>query len=511
MSLRKKTEGARSLPGRRYLAAVPLGAMLATSLAMATGGPANAADMLPCGPGPQKVTYSDAMAGFKTTGWQNELLNLKQFNSAGGRVLTSVKLTRGAAAEQKSQFWSNNELLVVNVSQFITKTTVTMTGPVPALPDVEVSYDAPPFNLPKAPEVGTPGATTYLPGPSAAEWDSATGENVTTYTDAPTLGVFTGAGDVTFVGGSAGGTTYTAVPNTVGNNTYSRSKISASVEYTYVCSDLQVTKTVTGEPAPVDWGFDFTISPAPQDGTAATLRATKANPTVKFTGLIAGTSYTVTEGAAPGFTPEGVKCNRQPGPVAAVGGQTVSCTANNVVIPPEPTQTPTPTLTPTVTPSETPTLTPSATPTSATPTPTKNTPTSTPTQTTVPTVSPTCGVIGSEGADACTVVPLTVSAKGATSQVKRGSYQVIVKSAKTDSKIASLGAYAECFDADGDTVKCTYKVTKSSGKVQVKITKTAAKCKIKTVSATVTASPKAAFQNQYTLKQWTRTWKVKAC
>ncbi|CAM5458094.1 DUF5979 domain-containing protein [Leifsonia shinshuensis] len=91
---------------------------------------------------------------------------------------------------------------------------------------------------------------------------------------------------------------------------------------------LSVTKTVSGASAPADWGFDFTLQPAPSQGPA-TQRATAAAPTVTFAGLVPGRTYTVTEAAVPGFTQVSLSCAGGGASVTPAPGAALSCQAVN--------------------------------------------------------------------------------------------------------------------------------------------------------------------------------------
>ncbi len=71
-------------------------------------------------------------------------------------------------------------------------------------------------------------------------------------------------------------------------------------------SQVSVTKTVTGSTV-TPWSFPFTLSPAPT-GQTATQNATNATPTVTWTGLVPGSTYTVGEGTVPGYDQGTMTC-----------------------------------------------------------------------------------------------------------------------------------------------------------------------------------------------------------
>jgi uncharacterized repeat protein (TIGR01451 family) len=89
---------------------------------------------------------------------------------------------------------------------------------------------------------------------------------------------------------------------------------------------VQVTKTVQGT-----WpsgGVAFTISPMPA-GQPATKTATQASPTVSWTGLAPGQTYTIAEANLPGYVNGAIDCDGdnvfQPAP-----GQNVTCEVTNI-------------------------------------------------------------------------------------------------------------------------------------------------------------------------------------
>jgi uncharacterized repeat protein (TIGR01451 family) len=101
--------------------------------------------------------------------------------------------------------------------------------------------------------------------------------------------------------------------------------VTCSVNNTQLGS-VQVTKTVQG--AWPSGGVAFTISPVPA-GQQATKSATQASPTVSWTALAPGQTYTVTEANLPGYVNGAMDCDGdnvfQPAP-----GQNVTCEVTNV-------------------------------------------------------------------------------------------------------------------------------------------------------------------------------------
>ena len=69
-------------------------------------------------------------------------------------------------------------------------------------------------------------------------------------------------------------------------------------------ASVRVTKHVTG---PTPWEFEMNISPVPS-GQPAKQTVTWNNPTVVWTNLVAGTTYTVTETANPGYDAGPMTC-----------------------------------------------------------------------------------------------------------------------------------------------------------------------------------------------------------
>jgi hypothetical protein len=100
-------------------------------------------------------------------------------------------------------------------------------------------------------------------------------------------------------------------------------------------AQLSVTKTVTGDGAPSDWGFEFTITPAPANGSPDTITATAANPVVIFTGLQPGQEYRVVEAPAEGYEASPIVCGPGGGAAAvAVAGDVTECTVQNRYVAP---------------------------------------------------------------------------------------------------------------------------------------------------------------------------------
>ena len=128
----------------------------------------------------------------------------------------------------------------------------------------------------------------------------------------------------------------------------------AGVGQTIVCSatnaatpaSVSVSKSVTGVDASLAWSFDFSISPtagvigaSPQSiaGTGSTTSAATAS----WSGLIPGTTYTITEAAVAGWTTSAFSCtgvtdtDQSPSSVTFVAGvgQTIVCSASNAAAP----------------------------------------------------------------------------------------------------------------------------------------------------------------------------------
>ncbi|WP_404430783.1 hypothetical protein LG299_12690 [Microbacterium lacus] len=72
-------------------------------------------------------------------------------------------------------------------------------------------------------------------------------------------------------------------------------------------ASLTLTKQVEGAPADYPWSFDVTIDPAPADA-AATQAVTAAAPTISWAHLSLGTTYTLTEAAAPEWAAGDIVC-----------------------------------------------------------------------------------------------------------------------------------------------------------------------------------------------------------
>ncbi len=96
-------------------------------------------------------------------------------------------------------------------------------------------------------------------------------------------------------------------------------------------ASVSATKTVVG--TDLDWSFDFTITGQLPAGETATKTASKANPTVSWSGLLPGTAYTVAETAAPGYTPGAVTCLAGSATFTPQPGQSVACGVTNTAVP----------------------------------------------------------------------------------------------------------------------------------------------------------------------------------
>lgn len=491
--------------------AIPAGAMVAAMVSPLVPA-AVAADGLPCAPGVNTVTYSDAMADYRDTPWSGETLDLTQFNGGPGRVLTKVDLSRTEDVKQRIWIFSTapSAEQTVNFVRSTGTINTTATG-LPAFPPVDIAFERTNFQL-------APLEQVYLPGPTAATFDEQTKTQVDSFSDASSLAVFTGTGNVVVSGQATGSLDSSTTPSgNSGSANYTYAKFSASVTYSYVCSWMAITKTVSaaaGATAPTEWQFSFTISPAPADGSAATVSVTQAQPRAVWSGLVAGTAYTVTETASPGYTQGGVTCGATSGGTTAVGGQTVECTANNTYVPPPPCITPPPGTPPGATPPPggtwcyppttppTPCVTPSP---GVTPSP-SSTPPGGGTWCVTPTPDDTCAAVGSDGNTTCTAVPLSVKAKKATSKVSRSKWVTVITSAKTTS-VGSISKSLTCYKADGTTTTACKKKYGKSNSVKVKVSS----CTAATVKVAITAAPKAAYEASYTATNWTRTWSFKAC
>lgn len=143
--------------------------------------------------------------------------------------------------------------------------------------------------------------------------------------------------------------------------------------------DVSVTKTVAGADPGQEWSFDLVLTPggAAEPGTRTVTGTGPGTATVSWTGLVAGSEYTVTEpDPGAGWTAGEVTCtglaDADPGTagfqLVAEAGASVECAvANTAGQGPSPSPTPSPTPTPT--PSPTPTPTSSPTPSSPSPSP----------------------------------------------------------------------------------------------------------------------------------------------
>lgn len=119
--------------------------------------------------------------------------------------------------------------------------------------------------------------------------------------------------------------------------------ISCSLTNTATPGEVEVTKTVTGVLPDFEWEIPFTISPVPA-GQDATQSATTADPTVGWTGLLTGETYTLTEEVPAGWTGGAITCvvthaddstEEVDGVFTIEAGDTVACAVTNEVLPGE--------------------------------------------------------------------------------------------------------------------------------------------------------------------------------
>jgi hypothetical protein len=213
------------------------------------------------------------------------------------------------------------------------------------------------FTLDPAPPVGGATLTATAASPTVT-WSDLLPGTTYTVTETPVDGFESGTIDCGDGTGSVAPTPGSTVECTVTNVAQAQT------------AGLSVVKSVTGDGAPTDWSFQFDITPAPLEGPAS-VTVTDEQPSASFSGLEPGTTYTVSETGAEGFTST-IDCGDGTATATPEAGDEVVCQAENTVEAPEPTPTPTATPTPTPTPTATPTPSPSPSPT--TPTPTVTTP-----------------------------------------------------------------------------------------------------------------------------------------
>ncbi|MGV1006867.1 MAG: choice-of-anchor E domain-containing protein, partial [Candidatus Nanopelagicales bacterium] len=301
---------------------------------VATGTPASAAP-LPCGPGVQHVTYSDA-TGQEDVDW-NQTLSLTKFNAAGGRKLQQVTLARALDVEQRLEVHNNSTTTAQVVTGVDSYSNVVMSGAgLPALPDLSTALSFPGFTLtPK----GTAGAIKYLPGPDEAGFESPQDAESATFSDAATLAAFTGT-DQLALPSAATGWQITHAGGNVTTGVFTSAKVTATVTYAYVCSDLTITKTVAAGPGavlPDDWAFEFNLVPS-SGGSPVHIVLNKAHPTATVPDLEPGANYTMTEVPQAGWTTNYVTCTGNSGNPSASGdafqtipGGTVPCASHSVI------------------------------------------------------------------------------------------------------------------------------------------------------------------------------------
>jgi hypothetical protein len=266
---------------------------------------------VPAGEAPTK----SANAGAPTVSWAG-LVPGTQYTVTEGAMpgFTSGALTCGtggsaftpAAGEVVACRVTNTQLASASVTKTVNPSTAT---------GWRVEFTISPV---PAGETGTKAATSAAP---TVAWAGLVPGTAYTVSEGAMPGFAPGA-----LTCGSGGAAFTPTPGQA---------VSCAVTNTQLAS-VSVTKTVSPQGL-TGWSFGFTIFPVPA-GEVATKTATPGTPTVAWTGLQPGTTYTVVEVPVPGFTAGPFTCSSG-GPTFTPGpGEAVACSVTNTadaVIAPE--------------------------------------------------------------------------------------------------------------------------------------------------------------------------------
>lgn len=108
----------------------------------------------------------------------------------------------------------------------------------------------------------------------------------------------------------------------VGDGVYTQPEVECSITNTARPSDVEIAKTVSGfgDEAPHDWSFEFTLTPSATDGPdpSPATGTGNASDVANWTGLIPGTTYTLSETTVPGYAAGALTCTMDDGDAGTV-------------------------------------------------------------------------------------------------------------------------------------------------------------------------------------------------